>query len=105
LIPDTDIERALDYIRDSAERYGELVGQCKYLEHKRKVVRSQAFLDATGSSVAQREALAETTPAYREVVKQIQSAETEKATIATLIKGAELKIEVWRSQNAQRRNV
>jgi len=103
MITEEQAEQAHENIRLMAERYGELVGLCKYLDHKRRTIRSQAFLNASGSSVAEREAKAETDAEYLAVIEEIKDAETEKATIATKIKGWELCVDIWRSENAQRR--
>lgn len=92
-------EKAVEFIRDHAERLGELIGACKALEHKRKVVQGQAFLEADGT-VAERDAKAHTSTKYREVVEEIGNAWAEKETLATRLKAAELTIDVWRSQNS-----
>ena len=97
MIPEKQVEKALDFYRDHADRYGELVGLCKMLEQKRKIVRGEEFLGAIGT-VAEREAKAESSDAYREITNEIGNAWAEKTTLETQLKAAELKIEVWRSQ-------
>lgn len=99
-ITDDQVEAALTYLRDNAVPYGKAVGQCKYLDHKRKIVRAEIFNRVEGT-VASREAEAESHPDYINVVEEYRRAETERATILTLMKAAELKIEVWRSMNAR----
>lgn len=99
-ISDKMVEKALDFLRDNAEDYGRLCGLTKFLDHKRKVVRGQQFLKVSGT-VAEREARAESSPEYQEVLNQYRDAETERVTLFTQIRAAELKIEVWRSLNAR----
>jgi hypothetical protein len=93
-------EKAAEFIRDNAERYGQLIGLCKSLEHTRKIVFGKAFLNAVGNNVAEREAKAHASPEFKAVVEDIQNAWAEKETIATKIKAAELTIELYRSGNA-----
>lgn len=99
-IPDKDIEKALNFYRDSAPEYGRLVGACKGLDHKRKIVQSEIFMEATGT-VAERTAISMVALPYKDAVKDLQDAETDKAILQTLLKAAELKIEVWRSLNSR----
>ena len=46
-------EKAAEFIRDHAEEYGHHIGLCKSLEHQRKVVFGQAFLEAQGKNIAE----------------------------------------------------
>lgn len=102
MISDAQVEQALAYLSDQAVNYGRAVGLCKALDHRRKVIAAQSFLEARGS-VAARQATAETSEAYKICVADIEDAETDKATIATLLKHAELTIDVWRTQQASSR--
>src|SRR6056300_863010 len=90
-------EKAAEFIRDHAEEYGKLIGLCKSLEHQRKVVFGQAFLEVEGKNVAEREAKAYTSPEFKSVVEDIEDAWAHKETIAAQIKAAELTIELYRS--------
>ena len=98
MISSERVEKAVEFIRDHAEEIGQLTGLCKSLEQQRKVIRGQEFLLASGT-VAEREAKAESSDAYKAVVEDIQNAWAEKTTLETQIRAAELTIEVWRSQN------
>lgn len=102
MINDANIEQALDYIRDNAHLIGQLRGQKAYLEHTIKIERGQRFLDAEGT-VGEREAWAWTDAAVKKLVDEYRGCITELATIETLFKAAELKVEVWRTQNANQR--
>lgn len=97
MIPESRVEKAVEFIRDHADRLGELIGRCKALEHERKVVRGNEFLKAKGT-VAEREAVAESSEAFIQIVNDIENAWADKATLETKIKAAELTIDVWRSQ-------
>ena len=101
MISEKRVEMAVEFYRDNADRYGQLVGLCKALEQKRKVVHGQNFLYAQGT-VAEREAKAYASDGYKEIVEEIQNAWAEKTTLETQLKAAESQIDVWRSQNSSR---
>ena len=100
-ISDQMVEKALDFIRDHAEEYGRLRGLAKGLDHERKIVRGQMFLESCEKTAAAKEADAESSQEYQNIVKEIVQVETDLAIVSTQIKAAELKIEVWRSLNAR----
>lgn len=97
MISEKRVEMAVEFYRDNSALYGQLVGLCKKLEQERKVVHGQSFLFAQGT-VAEREAKAYSSDAYKDVVERIENAWAEKTTVETKLKAAELQIEVWRSQ-------
>lgn len=99
MIQEEAVEACIDFIRDESENLGKLIGRCKALEQQRKVVHGHAFLGALGT-VAEREAKAYDSPEYKSIVNEIENAWAEKATLETLLKARELRIEVWRSQNS-----
>jgi hypothetical protein len=99
MISESRAEKAVEFIRDHAEQIGQLLGQCKALDHKRKIVRGQAFLEVETGSVAEREAKAETSEEYSAVVQEIQNTWAEWKTLETRLRAAELTYEAWRSQN------
>ena len=102
MITDEQVEKALDYIRDNAKLIGQLRGQKSYLEHLIKVTKSQKFLACDGT-VAERDAIANAAPEVLAHIEELRDCVTELETILALFKGAELKIEVWRTQNANLR--
>ncbi len=98
------VSDCLDYLLSTDEEYGELRGRVKGLEHTLKVVKAQAFLEAKGEGTNQeREAKAYTSEDYRRTREVYENAVIEMETIAAKRKSRELTIEVWRSQNANRR--
>lgn len=102
-ITDAQVERAIEYLREHADEYAVAVGLCKFFDHKRKIIRSQAFLNSDLKTIAERQAEAEATPEYRKCIVDIRDAETNKALIATNFKRAELTIDVYRTQAATAR--
>jgi len=101
-ITQLQVERAINYLAQTDDIYGELVGRCKALEYRIKVARSQAFLDATGT-IAERDSIAQTSQEYKDKIDEYENAVMEKEIIAAKRKRAELTCDVWRSINAARR--
>ena len=97
MISEDRAEKAVEFIRDHADELGNLIGICKGLEQRRKIVHGHQFLDATGT-VAEREANAYASGQFKELTDQIQNAWADKSTLETKLKAAELTIDVWRSQ-------
>jgi hypothetical protein len=97
MISEERVEKAVEFIRDHADQLGNLVGVCKGLEQRRKVVHGQNFLEASGT-VAEREAKAYSSDGFMEITEEIENAWAEKTTVETKIRAAELTIDVWRSQ-------
>ena len=102
MISESKVEKALEYLRDSAKQYGEICGLVELKAHNIKIYRSMAFLEATGT-VAEREAIAWVSQQVKDAVEEHAEAVTEQKTIYTTRKAAELTCEIWRSQNASSR--
>ena len=101
MISEARVEKAVEFYRDNADRYGQLVGRCKALEQQRKVVHGHHFLYADGT-VAEREAKAYASTGYQEIVEEIQNAWADKTVLETQMTAAEHTIDVWRSQNSSK---
>ena len=93
----TEADLAVDFVRDNAKEYGRLVGYCKYLDHKKGIIKKQGELDSKRTTVAERQAEAETSKEYTNLLEDIQTSWAEKATLETLLKAAEMKFELYRS--------
>lgn len=101
-----NIFRALDFIRDHAPAYAKAKAERIYLEEFRKTKKALCMKSAevagTNTAAAQeREAYAD--PDYQELLKALRSAVEEEERLRWLIVGAQAKIEVWRSLEANRR--
>jgi hypothetical protein len=102
IVKKEQVESALKYIRDSAQRAGQLAGAVKEADHRRKTHTAMAYTEATGT-VAEREAIAmvseEVQRAYKDICESVAAYETIKLNI----KASETLIEVWRTENSNRR--
>ena len=102
MITDEAAEKALRYLASTDEKLGELVGHVKGLEHRMKTEKAMAFMQHSGT-VAEREAASQTGPQYLSMITEHEAAVTETEIIKAKRKTRELVIEVWRSQNSNRR--
>lgn len=96
-------EEALDFLINTAEQFGELKGALERSEILRKRARKHVFLTCEASTVAQKDALAETSQ---------NALEADESYCNTLIAYEKLKakreieqivIDVWRTNEASRR--
>ena len=100
-ITDEMVEKSLNFLRDNAQELGRARGAMIAADHKRKVIRAEELLKAEGKTVTEREALAETSPAYQNAIELLENATADYHILQTRVKAAESKIEVWRSLNAR----
>ncbi|WP_229520065.1 hypothetical protein [Massilia oculi] len=101
-----NIFRSLDFIRDNAPAYAKAKSERVYLEEFRKSKKALLMRDAEiaghKSAVSQeREAYAD--PAYMQLLDGLRVAVEQEEALKWLIVGAQAKIEVWRTIEANRR--
>lgn len=96
------VSEALDYLVNSDEDFGRLRGTCAAMEYQIKTAEALGYLDASGT-VGEKQATARTSDMYRDKIREYKDAKIEMETIAAKRKTCELTIEVWRSQNANKR--
>ena len=97
------VTEALGYLAETDERLGQLKGAAKYYaDFKVKKIKGELFLQAKGSK-DERESQAFTNPVYQTIMEEKRELDIELETIIAKRKTCELTVEVWRSQNANRR--
>lgn len=99
-----DPEKAADFIIRSAKPYAQAKANRMYLEEFRKTKKALLMNASDGKTVSDRESYAYAHPEYEEVLNKFKDAVLDEETLRVQIKGAELTIEIWRSQNASNRN-
>jgi hypothetical protein len=103
---EVNIFRALDFIRDHAPAYAKAKAERIYLEEWRKSKKALCMQTALAkgfeaANAQEREAYAD--PDYIEILHALRSAVEEEERLRWLIVGAQAKIEVWRTLEANRR--
>lgn len=105
MITEQQAEAANDYLRDSAKEYAEAKNNRKHLEQYRKVKKAQLMREKAGEPGHVCEAYAYSHKDYLEVLEGIKEAGVIEDTLRWRMKAAELKIEMWRSQQANNRMI
>lgn len=102
-LPDEkQVERALRYLEESEEAYARAMARKEKMESALKVARDIAFLEADGT-VAERQARAGISAAYRSAVDEMEEAYVQAEILKAKRQRAILTLEIWRSLNSNRR--
>lgn len=101
MISEDRVEKAVEYLRDTAAQYGQARGHAKYCEESLRRVKA-LNMPAEGS-LGERERAAYASEAYGKALQDMRNAIADAETIRALRDAAEYAIEVWRSQNSSRR--
>lgn len=102
-ISEVEIEKALNYLRDTSESYAKWKARMKYLESHRKSIRSAEVLSASGKTISENTHRGEASEAYKEALKEYEEAVYEFTLLDAYRHAAEAKIEVWRTLQASNR--
>ena len=103
IIDDERVEKAIAHLVSTDARLGALKGHIEGLKHTIKATLAVQSLKAKGSSATECKMIAEATPEYAEKIEELENAIIEFETISARRKTAELMVEVWRTQQANRR--
>lgn len=102
-VTDDSIEAALNFIRDNSRPMADARSRAKFLEQKRKSLKAAAYLEADGKTIADRESAAYTDPEYLKCIEDYRQAVYDSELLTVQMRAAELRIEVWRTVNANNR--
>lgn len=105
MIDDAEVERALDYLRDSSLKMAQARGERIYAEEYRKSLKAILASHSNESSEAAKDRAAYTHERYLEHLDRIKQAVINDEEQRALRVAAEMKIEVWRSQQANIRSM
>jgi len=103
MIRDNEIDAHLDFLRDTSEDLGKQRGRMLYCESNLRRVKSLQMLIAPAGSQTSKEAYAYGTNEYRRAMEEHENAVAAYETCRALREHAIYCIEVWRSQNSNRR--
>lgn len=95
-------EAAVEFLRDTAERYGKARGYQAFCEGNLRRVKALEMASKAGG-VGEREALAYASTAYHAALEEVQNSVADYETLRAKREAAVLTIEVWRSQNSARK--
>ncbi|RVT96303.1 hypothetical protein EOD42_14425 [Rhodovarius crocodyli] len=103
LVDEADIEESLAYLRDTAVEFGALKSRKLVLELKLKRARAARVAASQASSTDRREAEGWSSSKVDEIIEESAQAEARFTEIGAMRQYHELRIEVWRSLNANNR--
>jgi hypothetical protein len=101
-ISDERTEAAVEYLRDTAERYGKARGHQAFCEKAVSRVKALEMIGKPGS-LGDREAAAYSSMPYLKALEELENAVAEAETIRAKRDAAELTIEVWRTQTSAKK--
>jgi rubrerythrin len=105
LISDSEVQKALDYLRDNAKNVGKAKGQRYQLEEGRKVIKARLMRTHADLAVNAQEREAYADEEYEEYLKGVAEAIENDEAARWFMKAAEAKIECWRTYNANLRSM
>lgn len=103
MITEERAEAAAEFIRDNAAKHGRARGAAILAEYKVKRAKQLAYLEASGTSIKEREARAEVTEAVWEACKEHAEMVAQEVELRDLFTAANITYEIWRSQQANSR--
>lgn len=105
MISETDIDRALAYLRDNSEKDAQARAERLYMEQWIRTVLAQEMAKSTATSVAAQEVGARISDSYASALTAYKQAIYEDEKRRFLRSAAETKIDVFRTQEASNRAI
>ena len=102
-ITDDEIYRALDYLRDNAEKAALARANRIYLEEYRKSKKAMLMKESKVEAISAQERDAYAHPEYLEFLEGLRVAVFEDEKHRFLLQAASAKIDAWRSEQANQR--
>lgn len=99
-----DPHKAAHFIIANAKKYAAAKAQRMYLEENRKALKALLMNESDGKTVSDREQYAYSHQSYQELLQSYKNAILDEETLRIQIRGAELIVEIWRSEQATNRN-
>jgi hypothetical protein len=100
IVSDADLEKALDWLRDSAQEIGDAKARLVRAGHMVKHIEALELKMSSEKSVEARKADARCSERYLSAIEEDAVATGEYQKLASLREAASLKIEAWRSEQA-----
>ena len=100
-----DPQKAVDYLRDNADKFAKAKAERVYLEEFRKSKKSLLMLQLDEKTQAGKEAYAYSHDDYIALLDGLKVAVEVEETVKWQMIAAQARIEVWRTQQANNRNI
>ena len=99
-----DPHRAIDYIIASAGKFAKAKADRVFIEEFRKSKKALLMAESDESAANAREQYAYAHPDYIELIKGLREAVEIEETLKWSLTAAQLRVDVWRSEEASNRN-
>jgi len=97
--------KAAEFIRDNAPKFAKAKSERVYLEQFRKSKKALLMAESPATTAAAKEIYAYAHPDYIQLLEGLREAVEMEETLKWQITAAEAKIEVWRTQSANERQI
>ena len=101
----TDPNRAVDYLIEHSRQYAQAKADRVHLEHFRKSKKALLMNECTDKAVTAREQFAYSHPDYIALLDGLREAVRVEEALRWRLTAAQLRVEVWRSENANNRRL
>jgi hypothetical protein len=102
-ISEQEVDRALDYLRDSADAAAKARAERIYVEEYRKTIKAQLMKEHEDKPLGAQEREAYADPRYVQHLEAIREAVFTDERHRFLLSAANAKIEAWRTQSSNER--
>ena len=100
---DRDPHEAVDYILRHAKQFAKAKAERSYIEHYRKSLKAILMKRSNESAIGAQEREAYAHPEMLELIKGLQAAVEIEEKLKWDITAAELRVEIWRTEQANNR--
>jgi len=97
MISQRDIEKALDFLRDSADDAAKAISEYEYVESYLSVIKSEIMAQHSELALGAQEREAKKSQQYKDHLEVIQTARMNAEKIRFLIDAAKAKISAWQT--------
>lgn len=98
MISEEDVEKCLDYLRDSAQEYSQWRSAEKYYEQKLKRIESLKFMEEDKGAVETRRMAARASDDYGQCIEDFKEAKYHAEYLHAMREAATLKISAYQTQ-------
>jgi hypothetical protein len=102
-VQDRDPHEAVDYILRHAKQFAKAKAERTYIEHYRKSLKAILMKKSNESAIGAQEREAYAHPEMLELIKGLQAAVEIEEKLKWDITAAELRVEIWRTEQANNR--
>ena len=103
MIPDDDIEKAIDFLRDNAPKIAQAAANRAYMDEYRKVIKSRIMREHEEKPLGAQEREAYADPRYEQHLKAMTEAIEKDEYLQWMMTAAETKVSAWQTQSRLQR--